>query len=518
MDYYKNDLGGSKRKRSLLILKNIFYLLLFASFLPFVSAQKYQINDIDYNLDGRTKEYALNKTLDIRQDIVFESQEDLQLYINFISQKLNDQRVLENSRLDYNLGAENENGIIPVNLTIYAEETWNILPLPYPKYNSNTGLSVNFTIRDYNFLGLMKPFNFDFEFFQEDEGTTNAFGLGVKFSVPFPIGIFDAEWKNEADISYTFGDSKPEFFFSTGINITYAFRFITLQLEATQSVVMDKEYRETMDEFYLTEFLKFSTPITLLETTEFIGNIHLTPFTSVTYNWELDEIKHEDLVGPYIDIGYSFSLGKINWVGNFRKGFLTKFSHSYNYNFYNNQWATDIVFQFKGFTFFKAIGFSTQVKLFNHHAIQGKYSKTTNLGEWLRGVYDDERYNSGRSELPAGFIINLDFPIKIVQTDWRKWGKIIFNRNMPSWFSLFDFELQIAPFADIGLYKADDHCLFHLDDGFYTAGFEVIIFPSKMRSIQIRASAGMDLGARIFNQEWRTVQGMEIYLGVGFHY
>ena len=55
-------------------------------------------------------------------------------------------------------------------------------------------------------------------------------------------------------------------------------------------------------------------------------------------------------------------------------------------------------------------------------------------------------------------------------------------------------------------------------DGFYSAGLEVIVYPTKMRSIQVRASAGLDLGARLMKQDWRTKRGLEIEIGIGLHY
>lgn len=519
MDHNQDHLGGDKRKRSLLILKKIFTLFLWVVFSFVAFAEGYQIVDVQYDLDGRTKEYALNKNLDIRRDIVFDSEEEFKLYIDFVTQKVSDQRILENTNVSYQMGAANEQGVIPVTLLISADETWNILPVPYPKYNSNSGFSLKLKVKDYNFLGTMEPLNFDLEFYQEDEGTTNVLGLGIDFSIPFQLGVLDAQWNNDISADYKFGDAKPSFSFSTGLDLAYAFKYVALQLEAEQSFDIDPSYKDAGDEFYATEYLKFSTPVTILRTTGPFGNITFTPSASLTYYWDANGIKHEDLIGPTVGLGYSFSTGIVNWIGNFRKGFLSSFSHSYDYNFYTTNWTTGLAFQFDGFYFFDFIGFSTRAKIFTHYDIaQHKFTDTTNVAEWMRGVYDDESYNEGRAAMPTGFVINLDFPIRIVQTDWRGWGKALFKRDMPSWFSFFDFELQVAPFLDIALSEADDYCLFHLYDGFYSAGLEVIVYPTKMRSIQVRASAGLDLGARLMKQDWRTKRGLEIEIGIGLHY
>jgi hypothetical protein len=136
----------------------------------------------------------------------------------------------------------------------------------------------------------------------------------------------------------------------------------------------------------------------------------------------------------------------------------------------------------------------------------------------MRGVFNDGSYNSGRANLPTGFVMNLDFPIRVLQTNWRSWGKALFKRDMPTWFGFLDFEMHLVPFVDIALYGADDYCVFHLDDGFYSAGLEVVVYPDKMRSIQVRASAGLDLGARLLEQDWRSKKGPEIEIGIGLHY
>lgn len=500
-------------------MKKIFTLFLWAVFSCVAFAEGYQIVDVQYDLDGRAKEYSLNKKLDIRRDTIFQTEEELKLYIDFVTQKVSDQRVLENTNVSYQLGALNEQGIIPVTLMIAADETWNILPVPYPKYNSNSGFSLKLKVKDYNFLGTMEPLNFDLEFYQEDEGTTNVLGLGIDFSIPFQLGVLDAQWNNDISAAYKFGDSKPFFSFSTGLDLAYAFKYVALQLEAEQSFDIDPSYKEAGDEFYATEYLKFSAPVTLLRTTGPLGNITFTPFTSLTYYWDANGIKHPDLVGPTVGLGYSFSTGKVNWFGNFRKGFISSLSHSYDYNFDTTKWSTELAFNFQGFYFFNAIGITTRAKLFTHYDIaHGRNAGSTNVAEWMRGVYDSTDYNEGRADLATGFIMNLDFPIRILVTDWMGWGKAIFKRDMPSWFSFFDFEMQIAPFVDIALHGADDYCLVHLYDGFYSAGLEVIVYPAKMRSIQVRASAGLDLGARLFDQDWRTKRGLEIEIGIGLHY
>ena len=90
-------------------------------------------------------------------------------------------------------------------------------------------------------------------------------------------------------------------------------------MRAKKSIMtIDPEKRIYGDYIYGTEFVQLSAPIIILKTDTVAGNLVLTPLTSVTYNWDLDGMQDPDLVGPILDFGYNFTLGKVNWMGNFR--------------------------------------------------------------------------------------------------------------------------------------------------------------------------------------------------------
>ena len=125
--------------------------------------------------------------------------------------------------------------------------------------------------------------------------------------------------------------------------------------------------------------------------------------------------------------------------------------------------------------------------------------------------------NGYAAKSAAAMIFNLDVPIKILTTDWEKWG-FGFLRS-------FNFELQIAPFVDIALEanRATGR-VFDPRDGFYCAGVEVLLFPQKWKSVQIRASAGVDIGRALLKNwidtSWRDVNSSkkELTIGIGLFY
>jgi hypothetical protein len=162
------------------------------------------------------------------------------------------------------------------------------------------------------------------------------------------------------------------------------------------------------------------------------------------------------------------------------------------------------------------------------------YSNTViGIGGYLRGIRDSQ---DTLLDTTTALIFNFDVPIKIVQTDWRGWGKAIFKTEMPSWFRFFDFEFQFSPFVDAALsqfdaaeFKAGRARTFDPRDGWYAAGLDALVFPNEFRSIQVRASLGVDavrvaerflpsVANKLFNTDWRKASMYEIFIGIGLHY
>lgn len=526
-------------KKSLLLVPYMFCCL------TLLWTEQYQIKNVVYNIDGRTKEYSLEKALNIDYNRIFTSEKELQNYVAEIKQRLTDQRVLETGTVIYEVtGAYNssdnteipqnteetdgtgvtedvqETSILPVTLHITAKDTWNIIPIPYPRYDSNTGVTLKIKVKDYNFLGSMSPLDFELLFLQEDEGKTNKIGAGIEFKVPFPLGIFHSYAGTDTNILYTIGADSPSFDMAGTFGISYDFGPVELKVDAKQIMIIDPEKRIYGDYIYGTEFVQLSAPIIILKTDTVAGNLVLTPLTSVTYNWDLDGMQDPDLVGPILDFGYNFTLGKVNWMGNFRRGFDVTFTQAYQYNFFKNDFDTRHSLKMEGYYNTKYVAFAARTEFFTHYnIITQQFTTTSSMTEKLRGVFDAEENNGGRGEQPIGFIFNFDMPIKVVQTDWCGWGEALFKKPMPSWFRIFDFELQFAPFIDMALYKPSTGKFIDIvKEGFYTAGGEIILYPNKMRSIQVRGSIGIDISSRIFKQEWRTKRGPEIEVGIGLFY
>ena len=72
-------------------------------------------------------------------------------------------------------------------------------------------------------------------------------------------------------------------------------------------------------------------------------------------------------------------------------------------------------------------------------------------------------------------------------------------------------------------YNKINQTFFDFNDGFYSAGLEVIVYPLKWTGITVRGSIGIDIGRALFsngiNKLWRDdVSTKEFQIGFGLHY
>lgn len=488
----------------------------------------YQITDVSYFIEGtklkfipKTKLYPLQEAVDIDKDKIFSSYEELQSYLENLKQQFTNLRTLESSEIIPTIQEfKIQDNIIPVKLVIKTKDSWNLFPLPYPKYDSNDGFIFKLKIKDYNFLGTMKTFDFDINYTHktypnEQRPDDHLVGFNFSFDWPFKMAIFDSIWKNDFSLDFVFGEKAPNFHYETGLSLSLPLNQFNLELELSQGVTQDDYYETTNDKFYFTEKAEVRIPFKVAEIANF-GMLYWTPYANFTFNWDIsafhgtnvfDSVIHEDLSGPRLKVGSSISTSRINWKSNFRKGMNLKIEQYYKYNNYTK--------------IFSPV-FSGEIALYENIKFMGFYSRihsfvdlndTTEIGKNLRGIID----NSYKTN--TALTMNFDMPITLIKTDWTKWG---FTKFLP-FMSLLNFEMQFSPFIDISLgYNTHTGTYFNLKDGYYTAGAEIIVFPNKMRSIHARLSIGLDLTHFIpdsfINKAWRNKDYTEVYFGIGLFY
>lgn len=492
----------------------VFFIITFFSSL---FAENYIIKSVTYKIVGKTREHALKNTVPIDTKKQFKSEKEFTDYLANILQQLKNQRVLETVSITPSYNQVNSE-LIEVDLLITAKDTLNIIVLPYPKYDSNSGFTLKVKLKDYNFFGSMLPLDSEIVYKATEDNKHNL-GFLLSFNIPFKLWVFNTKWNNNISLDYTIGNKAPNFGFTTGLDFNYPIsNSIGLNFGFSQGINYNPTYKDDGDAFYFTEKANIGLPFTLAKTNQF-GNFIWTPTTAITYYWDINGIKTKDLHSPQISVGHSLSFGKVNWIGNFRNGFYFSASNTFDKNLHKQEDSFHVVanIKFESFKAFKYVGIANKIEFIQ------QFGKRSDFGAKIRGVRDT-MINSD-----SIMIINSDLPIKVWQTDWVGYG-------LWDWTRYIDFELQISPFFDIAIgnnYLAGSS--YKIKDGWYGAGLEIIGFPNKMRSVQGRVSVGIDVVRfaekvgnkinfvnkvvnKLFNTGWRTGPWYEISIGIGLFY
>lgn len=503
-----------------------------------IFAKDYQITKVEYTLNpsswkflGTTKEFALENNVEVNKNKKFESLEALELYIEDYKQRLSNTRAFDEYSVEYKI-TETED-LNKVTLYVTTTDTVHLLAVPYPKYDSNSGAVLKLKAKDSNFLGTMNTMSTDLNLSLDTTEDETKFGLGFNFDYdyPFKAGIFNATWVNSYSIDYTFGNDLPDWSGKTGLKFELPKPGISYILELYQKVSYSGSYKTYDDELYFTEYAAFSMPITLGEINNF-GKLTTTPGISFTYNWDMDGIDstNTSLSSPLITVGNTIGASRINWHNNLRTGLSANLATKVDYNLQRktvNPYITSEVLAFKGitlfdnFNYFNRFGICSDIYGFYYFNDKtSPYASTDgqSIGSRLRGIKDSQGYSSNASlgnstTVPAAFVVNLDFPVHILSTNFSK-----------GFMKHFNFDLQVSPFVDFALtYNKATEKLFDYKDGFYAAGLEVLVYPRKWSSFVVRGSIGVDVGryflSGLLNTDWREeCSKKEISIGIGLHY
>lgn len=519
-----------------------FNLFLIISFILFpIFAQQYQINDIEYQIQGcghwifgRTQEYALVTQVPVDQKTIFESEEDFTAYITDLEIKLNNLRAFETTSITYEpISQEEQSEIIPVKLTISVKDSFHLFAIPGPKYNSNTGLTFKLKIKDSNFLGSLNTLSSDIYFLiptNESDGTSTEFGFNCGADYPFKAGIFDAIWLNDLSLSYTIGDSMPEWNIRTGLRLTLPMEKTSLIFETNQKFINNFEYLGFEDNLYFVNDFKFYVPLTIANLNYF-GKLTYTPYSILSINWDRDGISKENsaLSSPITTIGHKIAFGRTDWNQNLRTGFSLSLDNFYTYNFQRQRLYPQLELIMYGYKkidlledsyFLRNFGIVTKANiftfLFNPKKDEYIYNDGNSIGQHLRGIRDSQVYagtNISALNPTNALILNFDLPIHLFTTNFTK-----------SFLRYFNFDFQVSPFFDMALcYNKITQTYFSFDDGFYGTGIEIIVYPAKWSGITLRGSIGIDAGRKFFanhiNMDWREdVSKKEFSIGFGLHY
>ena len=475
-----------------------------------------RLQKVDWKVEGRSRPFALLNASEIKGVEQFMTKADFEAWVAERRQILMNQRVLESVAIEVSYDEKNQEGFIPANLLIKVKDTWNIIALPYPKYDSNDGLEFIIKARDYNFLGTMQPLRFDFGYTIEPEPFKNldlikgSFVTEIDSNIPF--SAFGYIWNFDFDhyFAYTYQDPF-QYWNKTGVSLTLPIGLSDLTFGLYQGFFLNNEngddykakYGERLDGWYLSNWFETNWSIPTGVKANGWGELKYIPRLIVKNNYlpgggDIGEERR----GPTLEVGHSLTFGRVDWVDNFRRGLTITLDNGNIYNFADIRWEkslTAVVAAYAPLASF--LGFSTRLS-------SGAYLDRTNTtaGVALRGIINDSVH--------ANYFLyfNFDLPVKLITFTPSKWfGK--------KWMHFFDFEQHWSPFLDVGLAHDNGGTrTFSLSDPLIAAGLEVITFSHYMRSLYLRISAGYDIGKVLKTNVAPKVGDMELFIGLNHAY
>jgi hypothetical protein len=523
--------------------QTLFFLCVFFFGAEFLAAQDdpsadtqtiYVISGFDFNIKGRTRPFAIINNGEFRTNEEIRGRVNLEKYIKDKIQLLLNQRVLDKVNIEYTLSEPGDEGKVPVHLLISVEDTWNVIAVPYPKYDTNSGFELIIKARDYNFLGTMNAFRLDLGY-KYDENNRNSVVFEIDTDTPFTA--FGYNWNINFDHLFNYRPDVDEPYQNyyknvTGLSVELPFKKTTFTFGLEESLFFNEEnpdkykpeYGDFQEGVYMSTELYTSWKIPTGLNAGSYGELTYTPKISNTFNhgfseWPLGEFR----LGPFMEFSHTLGFDRINWMGNFREGFDVSMDNSYSLDFHRadkDKEPLDIDYSISGIGHFiisDSFGISAYLQFRQWFYHDPEYYDSA--GNVLRGILDKAVHADYMLSL------NLDFPFRIFRFTPSQWfGK--------SRLRLFDFELHFSPIIDLALYHNPvSDTSFDFKNILVSGGAELIAFPSFMRSLYIRVSIAWNLREYINSPSGSYLpsglpvipelpggDNREIFIGIGHHY
>jgi hypothetical protein len=486
----------------------------------------YCIRNVAYDIQGKTKPFALLVAAGITAGEEITGDERLTVYIKEKEQALLNNRQIESAVVAYVVAGADETGRFPVDLLLKTADTNNFVILPYPKFSSSSGTKLELRLRDFNFLGSLSEFGINLGYARDVDGNNYANAV-LKFDLPFQYGglVWNLGFDNE--FSYRIDNSSEPFYFNniSSLSVDLPFRRTTLTLGFKQNLTLEKEelfdydntkspftylvsgkahvidFHHNLESYFTSEpFAAWKMPLGIQVFS--FGEWAYEPAAGVAFRyWPFDD--REQYRGPIGIFSHSIGFSRINWHGNFQSGFL--FNAEQNNHFY-----------FDGFGHKEENRHDVSVTGIGHIPLadfcgvsfrvryqHSLFTETRYLaaGGPLRGIPDKSLTEPERNLSATGLaFVNLDMPFRIGWFRPSQWGT---GKRL----TVFDLEFHLSPFFDAALLKNG-----HREKDYewlFTGGLELKIFPLAFRSFFIRVSTGFDL---------RNSDNSELFIGLGNHY
>ncbi|PIE04233.1 MAG: hypothetical protein CSA76_05220 [Spirochaetales bacterium] len=394
------------------------------------TAQPCVLQSIEYRVDGTTKDSALRALALVKEGDEFVSLEALIKVLDDQKQSLMNRRVFKSVEYELVPGSLTE-GKQYYTAVFTIVDAVSFYAIPYPKYDSNTGLRLG--VKNYwnNFLGTL---------------TDLYLGMAVDFRKNSDTDkIETGQWYIHPAIS---GIRLPKGFFLSGY--------------------MDFSYNEK-------EFIDEVTPANSYDYSYYSAgtgaNMSFPVFPKASYGVGLGmecNFNYRGNLGPNfqqpysVELSHALSYGSVKWEQNFRRGFSVSVSNRYrmggNGGFFFIP-SVDVSARYY-VPFWKRFNFYTRSYAFY------QWNEPRNIASYIRGVRNNAMSGKG------GFIFNASMAFQF----WR-FEKV--------------WDAQVHPFVDVGLSYGNDSFDFRRDVN-VGIGADFVLYLDVLPSLVAVGSVGID--------------------------
>ncbi|MDR0668689.1 MAG: hypothetical protein LBF95_01285 [Treponema sp.] len=471
----------------------------------------YVIRNIAFDIKGVTRPFALRYHGKFTEGELLKGQEALDLYIQYHTQLLVNQRVLnKDARITYTLGPVEPDGTIPVDLLVSVSDTWNIIVLPKPRWNSNDGFDLTLKGRDYNFFGTMAPLRIDFGY-RLNTKNESSFTFLLDTGIPFTALGFNWNIDFDNEFNYTWQEALG-YTNTAGLSMDLPWRHTTFTFDAVHTINWypknegrnEDEYGKFFEGLYnsicfgvewnIPTGIRISDYGSLSYTPRISQNFTYRPGTWDTYEWDASRRSLST------SLDQTLGFGQIDWIGNFRRGLGASFENTNSYDYIRHNWNNYYALTASGhFLFDNFFGIASRLRF--RHWLSAGSRPYENAGDVLRGIKNNQ--------IQAGLMLslNLEFPFRVWTarpSDWFDSPKM----------RIFNVEFFLSPILDIGLVHLPRPTSTQQGlTAYYTGGVELFIFPEAMRSLYLCLSVGFDLEQAA--KTGRPFSGFEFSLDLG---
>jgi hypothetical protein len=411
------------------------------------------IESVDFKITGATSEGALRNFLSIspglREGLEFPSREALSSFLEQKRKDLVNDRVFKSVKLE-DVAGETAGGKTLHAVTIEVVDAFSIFPLPYPSYDSNSGLLLGVETHYDNALGTMTNWYLDsYLVIRERDGKS---GVG--------------KWRIHPKIS----------------------NLVLAGLPLTLDCLFDhKENQNISDDTLLADWACYRASADLSTKFNFQNDWYYKPELVAYSNFGfVDYLGNGDFNRDVLGLSATNTVGfgRVDWIGNFRKGFDANAYGTVSGLDRNDQFGVtgELGASASWYLPWKIVDYYGRF-----HAQYSLNDAPTGLGSWLRGVKDSTMSGVAAAFLNQSLAIDV-LPLKGI------------------------LDLQLHPFVDAGVALPASGAFDFSSDLRIGAGADVALFIDAISNFLIRCTVGMDLG---YAKPW---DHMEIILNTGLSY